>query len=212
MIAEVCWPCVCGLHEECFCPDLAPEDNEDGTWVVCCCYGKPIESEEGAFVRGVGRPLKDPSEITDITSTGRKRAAMLYPIMEGMLCEWAGLKFAGGGVEPIIGCPGNTLSASKGAGRGDRHHGPDKNVINNSPDNVHRICSDCHNRWHALNNKYYGDRPAADMPYLPVAPEGLTVQRHDRETRATEEEIMANEAFWAVKADRRHAVVDISED
>ena len=47
--------------------------------------------------RGVGRPMSEPSEITDIMSTGRKRAAMMYPIFKDMKCEWANLRYAGGG-------------------------------------------------------------------------------------------------------------------
>jgi len=41
---------------------------------------------------GRGRPMSEPSEITDIISTGRKRAAMMYPIFKDMVCEWAHLK------------------------------------------------------------------------------------------------------------------------
>jgi hypothetical protein len=145
--------------------------------------------------KGVGRPMAEPSDITDITSTGRKRAAMMYPIFKNMVCEWAGLKHAGGGVEPIIGCAGNIIQPTKGPDKGDRHHGPDKNVINNAPDNVHRICSPCHNRWHSKNNKYYGERPPADEPFLPLAE--YEWQPHDSETKATEKEIEENEKWWA---------------
>lgn len=147
--------------------------------------------------RGIGRPMSEPSDITDIISTGRKRAAMMYPIFKDMKCEWAGLKFAGGGVEPIMGCVGSVIQPSKGPDKGDRHHGPDKNVINNAPDNVHRICSTCHNRWHALNNKYYGPRPSADVPFMPL--EEYICKKHDPETRATDEEIADNETWWANK-------------
>lgn len=145
--------------------------------------------------KSVGRPMSEPSDITDITSTGRKRAAMLYPIFENMKCEWAGLKFAGGGVEPIIGCAGNIIQPNKGPQKGDRHHGPDKNVINNDPRNVHRICSPCHNRWHAKNNRYYGPRPAPDQPYVPL--DEYEWQPHDPATEATPEEIEENEKYWS---------------
>ena len=155
----------------------------------------------------VGRPMSEPSDITDITSTGRKRAAMMYPIFKNMKCEWAGLKFAGGGVEPIIGCAGNIIQPNKGPDKGDRHHGPDKNVINNSPQNVHRICSKCHNRWHAKNNKYYGERPPADEPYEPLPEYGW--QQHDMDTQATEEEIEKNESWWA---GNRELLADVSTE
>lgn len=202
MIAEACWPCVVSLHEECYDLSIVEDDNIDGSWVQCCCFKHKGDDAED-WVRGVGRPVSEPSDITDVLSTGRKRAAMLYPIYDGMVCEWAGLRFAGGGVEPIIGCQGNVLEANKGPNKGDRHHGPDKNVINNGPDNVHRICSKCHNRWHARNNKYYGDRPAVDQPYIPTE----EYQKHDSITLATEEELAENEAFWS----GQKIAVDITE-
>lgn len=197
-MAGACWPCIVSLHDECYEPVIATEtENVLGSWITCCCSVSRVADAQDFM--GVGRPVSDPKDITDITSTGRKRAAQLYPIMEGMLCEWAGLKFAGGGVEPIIGCSGQILTADKGPTRGDRHHGPDKNVISNEPGNVHRICSTCHNRWHALNNKYYGPRPLAVEQYLPVVP----FEKHDPVTLATDEEREENEAWWATsKADR----------
>jgi hypothetical protein len=157
--------------------------------------------------RGVGRPMSEPSEITDITSTGRKRAAMMYPIFKDMNCEWGGLKYAGGGVVPIIGCAGSVIQPTKGPDKGDRHHGPDKNVINNAPNNVHRICSTCHNRWHALNNKYYGERPPADEPYLPLSEHEW--KEHDPVTQATEEEIAENEEWWST---RRKLLVNVDTE
>lgn len=162
---------------------------------MCCCS---LNKEAEAEAASIGRPLLDPKDITDITSTGRKRAAALYPIMEGMLCEWAELASAGGGVQPIVGCRGNTISATKhGANAGHRHHGPNKNTIDNGPLNVHRICTWCHNRWHALNNKYYvKPRPPAEQPWLPVPPEGQSLVEHDRTTKATEEEYEASDAYW----------------
>lgn len=199
MIASVCWSCVVGLHEECFEPELVADDSIEGDWTTCCCANN-ADADAKDFVNGVGRPMLDPKDITDITSTGRKRAAMLYPIMEDMTCEWSGLRFAGGGVKPIIGCDGNTLTADKGSSRtGHRHHGPDKNVINNAPDNVHRVCSTCHNRWHALNNEFYGSRPPAEQPFLP----NVEWKKHDRETLASDDELEENEKWWATrKSDR----------
>jgi len=170
-------------------------------------YEKPIDEPTVIEIekRDVGRPMAEPSDITDITSTGRKRAAMMYPIFKDMKCEWSGLKFAGGGVEPIVGCSGNIIQPTKGPDKGDRHHGPDKNVINNSPSNVHRICSTCHNRWHALNNKYYGERPPADQPFIPLE----EYKQHDPETKATEEEIEENEKWWTT---RRKLTVSVDLD
>ena len=136
--ADRCWACIVGFHDECYAPDLNVEAGEvdDGLhWITCCCAKSKVD-DAAAFAtekRGVGRPMLDPDEITDPLSTGRKRARMMAPILDGMLCEWAGLKYAGGGVVPIVGCAGNVIVESKGSDGGHRHHGPDKNVLNNTP-------------------------------------------------------------------------------
>lgn len=200
IVAEACWACVVGLHEECF--DLTPVDDAGYN---CCCFSKPKGSEERES-REIGRPVSAPEDITDVLSAGRKRAAMLYPIYDGMTCEWAGLKFAGGGVEPIIGCDNNKLSSKKGGEgelvQGDVHHGPDKNTLENGAGNAHRICAFCHHRWHAANDKYYGKRPTKEdgkidgtKPFLPL-PEHEWV-KHDPDTLATEEEIKENDIYWS---------------
>ena len=215
--APVCWSCIVGFHDECYAPELVqPEEIEDAlsnddNWVVCCCVNSKV-ADANAFAtekRGVGRPMLDPEDITDILSTGRKRAAMVAPITDGMLCEWAGLKFAGGGVEPIVGCDSNRLSNGKGPDKGDRHHGPNKNVLDNKESNLHRICSRCHNRYHAQNNKYYlGERPPVTDPWLPIAPEGMEVFQHDPDTLATAEEIEENEIYWA---SRKTSAIDTED-
>ena len=125
---------------------------------------------------------KDISEYKDPLSTGRKRAAEMYPITPGMVCEWANLKNAGGGVVPIVGCIGRAAT--------DRHHGPDKNTMNNAEGNVHRICAFCHNAWHGVNDPYYGERPAPDKPFIPIAGE---IKAHDPLTKATTEELLQAE-------------------
>lgn len=199
LIAESCWACITGLHEECF--DLTPVDD-DG-YKCCCVNVKPSSDFEA---REVGRPVSAPEDITDVLSAGRKRAAMLYPIFDGMTCEWAGLKAAGGGVEPIIGCDNNKLSSKKGGEgdlvQGDVHHGPDKNTLENSPGNAHRICAYCHHRWHAANDKYYGKRPTREdgkvdgtKPFLPL--DEYEWVKHDDQTLATDEEIKENEIYWS---------------
>ena len=115
--------------------------------------------------RGRGRPPKQDHELGDPISAGRKRAAAKVKIKVGTTCEWAFLKYAGGGVSPIVGCTGYPASAL--------HHGPDKSTLNNSrpedvgegePYNLHAICVFCHNRFHVANDKYYGDNGAIDRP------------------------------------------------
>lgn len=143
------------------------------------------ESDTGYIADGY-EAVKDLNEYKDPLSTGRKRAAQMYPIAAGQICEWAGLKKAGGGVIPIIGCIGRPAS--------DRHHGPDKNTMNNAPGNVHRICDHCHNTWHALNDPHYGERPDHTLPFVPKGERAVDWFDHDPDTRATIEEILEAEA------------------
>lgn len=116
---------------------------------------------------------KDDSALRDQQSTGRKRAAKLFPLDPEAPCEWKLKKNAGGGNLPIIGCLNGKQQA--------RHHGPDKNTLNNERGNVHRICHVCHNRWHTLNDPGY----VWEGPHEFHAP-----------IEATLEEIALNEVFW----------------
>lgn len=166
-----------------------------------CLYGPHLPpctcgvGEETTESNARGGQVKDNSSVTDITSTGRKRAAELYPILPGMECQWAGLKFAGGGIAPIIGCLGNVAVA--------RHHGPDKNTLHNDAGNVHLICVHCHNRWHTANDGYYsGERPSGpdtDNKWLPVG----EVKEHDPVTKAEVSEIMDNEVYWSTRKTKK---------
>jgi hypothetical protein len=168
-----CPECAVGYHWECF-------------QQPCCCGNPVTEVIQGSKERG--GQIKDPDEIGDIESTGRKRAAQLYPFYEGMKCEWRELYWAGGGVVPIIGCREGLAEA--------RHHGPDKNTINNSPVNVHRICHDCHNRWHALNDSFYTNvRPGTNVAYVPT----VDFKQHDSATKATEVEVVFSELWFKTK-------------
>lgn len=90
---------------------------------------------------------KDESTLRDQQSTGRKRAARAFPLEAEKACEWNLQQNCGGGKYPIVGCREGMQQA--------RHHGPDKNTLNNEVGNVHRICHECHNRWHTLNDKDY---------------------------------------------------------
>lgn len=178
-----CLPCTANWHYECANLIYDADLSTDGAEVFLCCCG----ANGGVTVIGPeGRQLKSNEEIKDVESTGRKRAAQAKPIGEGAICEWAGLKYAGGGELPIIGCPGNIAS--------DRHHGPDKSTLNNAPENLHAICDFCHNRWHTLNDVFYPkQRPANGAPFLPLSG---NVKPHDPDTKATQQEIAANEERW----------------
>lgn len=97
-------------------------------------------------VQGTRRTKRD-AALKDQQSTGRKRAARMYPLDRTLACEWKLKANCGGGLYPILGCFSGVQEA--------RHHGPDKSTSNNEEGNVHRICYCCHNRWHAVNNPDY---------------------------------------------------------
>lgn len=119
-----------------------------------------VDEREGKTNKGPGRPKKDNADdIKDKHSTGRKRAAVLFPLSSNGPCEWQKLSNCGGGKHPVIGCFEGKQQ--------HRHHGPDKNPLKNEPGNVHRICDDCHNIWHSQNNKDYD-------PNIPHSPRKAT--------------------------------------
>lgn len=200
-----CEACSVGLYEECTKPAPGPLAG----WIFPC--GLLEEGVAGAVKRRESRFLA-PDELSDDTSAGRKRAAMSAPILNGMECEWSGLKFAGGGVIPIVGCNGTRLANvkktedAKALGEnhevGHIHHGPDKSVINNAPGtNLHRICSVCHNRWHALNDEFYGDRPHPSIPFIPTR----RYFPHDPTTPALEVDVAVASAWWGLPKAKRAA-------
>ena len=156
--------------------------------LACCC--KPLEIASEPAQRG--GPMKSPEEMADPTSTGRKRAAILKPIESGMVCEWKLLARAGGGAIPIIGCVGNPAKHI--------HHGPDKDTTNNNDENLHRVCSECHNRWHSLNDPFYGKRPTAGTPFVPL--NGIN-HPHDPDTIVELPVAYDHELWWGTKAKDR---------
>ena len=170
-----CIACAVGCHWEC----IKPVD------FLCCCG--PVGDSTTEPVTGY---KKDPTEMIDPLSTGRKEAARLKPITEGFICEWDGLLNAGGGAVPIVGCMGNLAKHI--------HHGPDKDTTNNSNLNLHRVCSKCHNRWHTLNDEHYGNRPPAGTPFVPEK-----YVEHDPTTKATNEVTFASELWWNTKSKNR---------
>lgn len=168
----MCMPCAAALHYECSVSPCCC--NKSGPVIVKLPVAKSLPE---ARTEG----YKDASLLKDPQSTGRKAAAVEYKITPGMLCEWAGLRSAGGGQFPIVGCGGNPAK--------HRHHGPDKNTLNNAPGNVHRICHFCHNRWHARNDPGYNSRLDPDKRPEPF-------HEHDAETKATPEQIILAASEW----------------
>lgn len=120
-----------------------------------------VDVELPAEARPVGRPPKEGDDMLNVEAAGRKRSVRAKPIKVGMICEWAYLYEAGGGIEPIEGCPGNPAAHI--------HHGPDKSVLNNDVvNNLSAVCTHCHNRWHVANDKYYRvPRPERGATWLP---------------------------------------------
>ncbi len=192
---DECYDCVSGSHW--LCPD--PVDH------VCCCQNAPAVIDNPSPITGEGKrgpKFKEASEVLDPVSAGRKRAAALIPQTEGAICEWAGLRFAGGGPRPIIGCVGNPAKA--------RHHGPDKDTFNNERFiNLHHICETCHNRWHGENDRYYNEpRPVGMGAWLPAEEDGTPVNRpHDPETVVTPVEQGEHEIKWRIRRSKRVRVV-----
>lgn len=199
---KLCPACAAGIPEECQNPDTVVGHPE---WIIPCIAAFTSIEVSDKPKGQAGRPLLDPDQVTDVKSTGRKRAAMVMPFLEGRVCDWSGLKHAGGGVIPILGCQGNTITEAKKTEDarekgydevGHRHHGPDKNVLNNTPGlNLHGVCTVCHTRWHALNNRFYDEkgRPEnASTPFLPVEAYYL----HDSQTTFTNEEWELVEQWW----------------
>lgn len=188
-------PCSFDIHLECENP-VVLEDN----FYQCCCHG----TTKAVVIEPSGEGYKEGDEMKDVLSTGRKRAAakVLPTISEsGTVCEWANLKYAGGGAVPIVGCKGNVIFPKKGANSVNVHHGPDKSVLNNDREtNLHAICATCHNRWHEINDPYYGIRPEAGQPFLPLEKVCLP---HDKETKATINDLLGSEIWWETKKKSR---------
>lgn len=143
----VCISCLRGFHSECGDPCCCSESQSN----ILVTEEVDEDEDSGDDERNVQRKVinrgKRDATLKDQQSTGRKRAAKLFPLDFSAPCEWQGLRFAGGGEVPIVGCYNNTQQA--------RHHGPDKNTLNNDVGNVHRICHRCHNVWHAANDEGY---------------------------------------------------------
>lgn len=139
-----CPNCQMGFHLSCLSKSCECNQQSHQTEYV----SSPTSSEEPDEPRHVStRSTKRDATLKDQQSTGRKRAARMYPLHRDQPCEWQTLAECGGGTKPILGCINGLQQA--------RHHGPDKSVSNNDEGNVHRICHACHNRWHAANNAEY---------------------------------------------------------
>lgn len=129
------------VAEEITLEESEPQDEDNST-------PEPELDEDDRPRRG-NRGKREAS-LKDQQSTGRKRAAVLFPLHRSDPCEWSKASRTnpmGGGTYPVtFGC--NNLQSH-------RHHGPDKSTLNNEVGNVSRICAFHHNNWHAKNDPVY---------------------------------------------------------
>lgn len=164
-----CISCGRGIFGECDCnPATGDKLTEEESELV-----NAFQESIAPVAKGPGRPqIESREDMKDPSSTGRKRAAQLWPIIPGANCEWQNLANCGGGKYPILGCATGKQQ--------NIHHGPDKTTTNNDRENIHKICANCHNRWHAANDRDHDK----DIPHSP-----RDASYHERVQRLNEEEI-----------------------
>lgn len=155
-------------------------------WGERCGNTDEMPMAEGLGLDAIGEDESE-KEMRDPISTGRKRAARLYKLAPGQVCEWAWQKNVGGGIEPIFGCAGRPAVHI--------HHGPDKSTLNNERSNISLVCNFCHNRWHVANDKYYVEpRPADNSEWLPTLHgSDLVVQSLYAAVKVSKQETLMNE-------------------
>lgn len=156
---SMCPMCLAGIPSSCLTGSC-----EQGTPTLTPIQSVRIEttdedhnSRRGSISNRGSRKRKSGSQ-----SSGRKEAARNFPLDASKPCEWQGKANCGGGNYPILGCPTGVESYQQA-----RHHGPEKNVQNNEPGNVHRICHYCHYRWHAANDLNYDWNAGIWPPHNP---------------------------------------------
>jgi hypothetical protein len=177
-------PSFCLLERDGGC--LSKESNESIESLGDILSGLSNESHDIGRGSSFGEEPSSERVYKDPISTGRKRAAELYPIAVGQICAWAWKKNCGGGIEPIFGCTGRPAT--------NIHHGPDKSTFANEASNISVICTFCHNRWHVKNDKYYSEpRPANGGTWLPNPPIGKEIIPLEAIVKATKEEILLEE-------------------
>lgn len=156
----ICLACRRGNHKKCF-EDFCTCTHFDST-------GLP--SVDPKPEKKYGKNRKHDHELIDPQSTGRKRAAKMYPLDPNLDCDFAGTLNAGEipGLQGIEGC--GIREGSKVGSQQARHH-LDYDTLNNEPDNVVRICHSCHVLIHhkndPLKDEYYASK------YGDVAARGL---------------------------------------
>jgi hypothetical protein len=141
----------------------------------CGCVPHGIQAVTDEVKQSNNLGQKDDNAVIDPKSTGRKRAAKMFPLNRSEPCEWQRKRFKLADDSFFVGC-------STGLQQ-NIHHGPNKDTLVNEPGNVWRICSTCHNRWHALIDPSYDWN--APTYFQIVLEHGVS-----------DEEIGHNELFW----------------
>lgn len=140
-----CLSCGQGFHTEC----RGGEESCCGKTSLCSnsrIDDLVVELPVGGSKK-VGRPRKSDNDVQDPYSTGRRRAHAEYPLDREAPCEWQGKANVGGGLFPVVGCLNGKQE--------EIQHGPIKDTMVNSRENIHRICRRCHRLWHAWNDAVY---------------------------------------------------------
>jgi hypothetical protein len=183
-----CWACMRGQHDGCLAYIIDAEcDCTHETTAMPAAVGvfggllADVETEytnlnlglEEPDSKTVTRRYKNDDAVTDQQSTGRKRAAKLYPLTDAngnkkpcdfanksaVLPKYMEVQIDGCGVRPHT-MPNPAQS---------RHH-HDYNTLNNERENVGLLCHSCHNLLHARNDPFkatiyeriYGVKPNVD--------------------------------------------------
>jgi hypothetical protein len=155
-----CLSCQRGFLDECDYDIEGGCKDESNSTTGAEVEGEGSETEEDERDSGERtRRYKSDAALKDQQSTGRKRAAKLYPLDRNAPCMWRGKENCGGGANPIKGCVDGLQQA--------RHHGPDYSTLNNDPENVNNICHSCHNRYHAANDPYKGEAYLKQYGHIP---------------------------------------------
>lgn len=173
-----CWPCRRGQHDGCvyILTDVECDCTHIGmsTPVEDPAPGLNLEPQEYT-TRTITRERRQKNDdaVTDQQSTGRKRAAKMYPLIDDkgnkLPCDFANKKNALPKFMEvqIDGC-GVREGTMPNPAQARHHH--DYNTLNNERENVGLLCHSCHNLLHSKNDPYkdviyeriYGIRPAVE--------------------------------------------------
>src|SRR6266568_5157517 len=108
---DICLSCRQDMHNECdpgICScthrAMVKDRGSERTEMDTSLESNRVDGSEQSWRVSVrdSRSKSSNRRLKDQQSTGRKRAAKLYPLRREANCEWQYLRFAGGGAHPII--------------------------------------------------------------------------------------------------------------